>query len=152
MSSMQIKEITQNKNNFMDILLIGDEEQSMIEKYLALGRLFVLYSSNIPVSVCVVQQIDESIAEIKNLATYPEQQNKGYATELLNFVFKKYKDKAQCIILGTGENPKTLNFYKKKGFMVTHRIKNFFTENYSHPIYENGVQLVDMIYMKKYLI
>lgn len=149
---MQIKEITQNKNNFMDILLIGDEEQSMIEKYLALGRLFVLYSSNIPVSVCVVQQIDESIAEIKNLATYPEQQNKGYATELLNFVFKKYKDKAQYIILGTGENPKTLNFYKKKGFMETHRIKNFFTENYSHPIYENGVQLVDMIYMKKYLI
>lgn len=147
---MQIKEITQNKNNFMDILLIGDEEQSMIEKYLALGRLFVLYSSNIPVSVCVVQQIDESIAEIKNLATYPEQQNKGYATELLNFVFKKYKNAGyKNIILGTGENEITLNFYKKRGFVETHRIKNFFINNYLHPIIENGKQLIDMVYLKK---
>lgn len=40
---MEIKEITQNKNNFMDILLIGDEQESMVNKYLEKGTLIVIY-------------------------------------------------------------------------------------------------------------
>ncbi|RPH28773.1 MAG: GNAT family N-acetyltransferase, partial [Bacteroidales bacterium] len=27
--------------------------------------------------------------------------------------------------------------------------KNFFTDNYDHPIFEGDIQLVDMIYLKK---
>ena len=38
-------------------------------------------------------------------------------------------------------------FYEHCGFTVSHRIKNFFTDNYDHPMYEDGVQLVDMIYL-----
>lgn len=71
---------------------------------------------------------------------------------MLDFIFNKYKkEKLTKIILGTGENEKTLNFYKKRGFVETHRIKNFFIENYSHPIFEKGKQLDDMIYLKKIL-
>lgn len=29
------------------------------------------------------------------------------------------------------------------------KLKNFFTDNYDHPIYECGVRLVDMIYLQK---
>ncbi len=25
----------------------------------------------------------------------------------------------------------------------------FFTDNYDHPIYESGIQLIDMVYLKK---
>ena len=41
------------------------------------------------------------------------------------------------------------SFYEQCGFTVSHRIKNFFTDNYDHLIYEDGEQLVDMIYLKK---
>ena len=44
---------------------------------------------------------------------------------------------------------KTLNFYKKRGFIEYTRIRDFFIQNYPHPIIENGVQLKDMIYLKK---
>lgn len=148
---MNIKEITENKKAFMDILLIGDEEETMINKYLDKGTLFVLYDNSILVSACVVIQIDSKTFEIKNLATYPMYQKKGYASKLLGFIFNKYKNKADYVILGTGENDTVLDFYKKKGFKVTHRIKNFFTENYSRPIFENNKQLIDMIYLKKTL-
>ncbi|HOI71821.1 MAG TPA: hypothetical protein PL055_00965 [Methanobacterium sp.] len=42
-----------------------------------------------------------------------------------------------------------MNFYKQCGFTESHRIPNFFTKNYDHPIYEDGKQLVDMIYLKR---
>ncbi len=146
---MEIKEVNSNKKDFMEILLIGDEEVSMINKYLEQSTIFALYENDILTSICAVMEVDSETLEIKNLATYPEYQNKGYASKLLNFVFDRYKKDFKAVILGTGENEKTLNFYKKRGFIQTRRIKNFFTDNYSNPIFENGKQLVDMIYLKK---
>ena len=148
---MKIKEITINKTDYMDILLIGDEDKKMINKYLEQSILYALYENNVLTSVCTVVEIDNETIEIKNLATYPQYQNKGYATALINFVCNKYKTNFKYLILGTGENNKTLNFYKKHGFQETHKLKNFFIDNYTHPIFENGKQLVDMIYLKKFL-
>ena len=146
---MEIREVNSNKEDFMEILLIGDEEVSMINKYLEQSTIFALYDNDILTSICAVMEVDSETVEIKNLATYPEYQNKGYASKLLNFVFDRYKKDFKAVILGTGENETTLNFYKKRGFIQTRRIKNFFTDNYSNPIFENGKQLVDMIYLKK---
>lgn len=146
---MEIREVNSNKEDFMEILLIGDEEVSMINKYLEQSTIFALYDNDILTSICAVTEIDSETVEIKNLATYPQYRNKGYASKLLNFVFDRYKKDFKAVILGTGENETTLNFYKKRGFVQTRRIKNFFTDNYSHPIFENGKQLVDMIYLKK---
>ena len=148
---MQIKEITTNKADYMDILLIGDEEEKMINKYIEQSTIFALYETNVLTSVCAVITIDNETIEIKNLATYPEYQNRGYASSLINFICNKYKTDFKYLILGTGENNKTLKFYKKRGFKETCRLQNFFIDNYEKPIFENGKQLVDMIYLKKIL-
>lgn len=148
---MQIKEITTNKNDYIDILLIGDEDENMINKYIKQSTIFALYDKNNLMSVCALTQTNVETIEIKNLATYPEYQNKGYASRLINFVCNKYKTNYKYIVLGTGENNKTLNFYKKRGFKEIYRLQNFFIENYSHPIFEDGRQLTDMIYLKKNL-
>ena len=55
------------------------------------------------------------------------------------------------MLVGTGESPLTLTFYGQCGFTYSHRIKNFFTDHYDHPMFEDGKQLVDMIYLKKQL-
>ncbi len=148
---MQIKEITANKTDYTDILLIGDEDENMISKYIEQSTVFALYVNDVLTSVCAVITTDNETIEIKNLATYPEYQNKGYASALIDFVCNKYKTEFKYLILGTGENNKTLSFYKNRGFKETHRLKNFFIENYSHPIFEDGKQLKDMIYLKKIL-
>ena len=148
---MQIKEITTNKADYMDILLIGDEDEKMINKYIEQSTIFASYENKGLTSVCAVITIDNETIEIKNLATYPEYENRGYASALINFICNKYKTNYKYLILGTGENNKTLKFYKKRGFQETHRLKNFFIDNYEHPIFEEGTQLVDMIYLKKIL-
>ena len=146
---MKIYEVTSNKSDYMDILLIGDEDESMVSKYIEQSEIFILYDNDMLISICAVEKINSETVEITNIATYPEYQNKGYASKLLDFICNKYKTKYKKLILGTGENEKTLNFYKKRGFTETHIIKNFFTDNYSHPIIENGKLLTDMIYLKK---
>lgn len=148
---MKIKEISENKKAYFNLLLIGDEDEKMIDKYITEGILYIGFEGDIAVSAAVVLQKDGETIEIKNLATYPEYQKRGYASLMLDYICDKYKTGFRYMILGTGENEQTLDFYKKRGFVETHRVSNFFTENYSHPIYENGVQLVDLIYLKKLL-
>lgn len=149
---MEILQIKDNKKKYLDILLIGDEDENMINKYLYKSELFGVFINNQLSTICAILKVDNNSAEIKNLATYPRFQNKGYATKLLEFLFKKYKDEGlNNLILGTGENDITLNFYKKRGFIETHKIENFFIDNYSRPIFENSKQLIDMIYLKKEL-
>ncbi len=53
------------------------------------------------------------------------------------------------ILNATGDSPLTIPFYEKCGFKRHHVEKEFFTKNYDHPIFEAGVQLVDMIYLQK---
>lgn len=146
---MEIKEITKHKEAYKDILLIGDEDINMVNKYLHSGNVYALYEGDLR-AICVVLTFDDTV-EIKNLGTYPKYRNMGYASKLIGFVCEKYKKDFKTLILGTGENEKTLNFYKKRGFVEFKRVKNFFTENYPNPIFEDGKQLVDMIYLRKKL-
>jgi hypothetical protein len=55
------------------------------------------------------------------------------------------------MIVGTGDSPLTVTFYTRCGFTEYRRVPNFFTDNYDHPIFECGKQLVDMVYLKREL-
>jgi len=147
---MNIQKITQNKKQFLDLLLLADEQEDMIDKYLPGSDLFALYDGDLK-SVCVVAQIDYDTCELKNIATYPQYQRKGYGRALINFISDNYKNSYKTMLIGTGETPAILRFYKSCGFEISHRVKNFFTDNYDHPMFEGDIQLIDMIYLKKNL-
>lgn len=70
---------------------------------------------------------------------------------MIDFVAEKYKGQFSVLQVETGDSPLTIPFYEKCGFTRSHSIKNFFTDHYDHPIYECGVQLVDMVYLRKKL-
>ena len=40
---MKIEKITDNKKQFLDLLLLADEQEDMIARYLESGDLFALY-------------------------------------------------------------------------------------------------------------
>ena len=70
---------------------------------------------------------------------------------MIRFLEDTYRGKYEIFQVGTGESPLTLPFYEKCGFTVSHRLPDFFTEHYDHPILEAGVVLRDMIYLRKKL-
>jgi len=147
---MKIKKITDNKKKYLDLLLLADEQENMIDKYLGDGDLFALFDGDLK-SVCVVLPIDAETCELKNIATYEKYQGKGYGKSLISFISALYKDSYRTMLVGTGETPAILSFYGSCGFIESHRIKNFFTDNYDHPMFEGDIQLIDMIYLKKIL-
>jgi len=142
--NMEFRQITQNKKQFLELLLLADEQESMIDRYLDQGEMFVCLDPEV-VGECVVLDLGEGIFEIKNFATAPTYQGKGYGRALIAFIMNHYKDRCRQMLVGTGDSPLTLPFYQKCGFREHHRIRNFYTDNYDHPIFEAGVQLVDMV-------
>ena len=147
---MKIKNIDTNKKQYLDLLLLADEQESMIDRYLDRGDLYALYDDDLK-AVCVVTDEGNRTCEIKNIATYPKQQRRGYGKHLIQYVCARYKEDFDTILVGTGDSDWILSFYKNCGFKESDRIKDFFIDNYDHPMFEDGKQLVDMIYLKKEL-
>ena len=145
---MKIEKVIENKKQFLDLLLLADEQENMIDKYLPSGDLFALYDGDLK-SVCVVAPINRVTCELKNIATYEKYQGKGYGRALINFISDFYKKDYKTMLVGTGETTAILSFYESCGFEKLHRVKNFFTDNYDHPMFDGNIELVDMIYLKK---
>lgn len=147
---MEIIEVMENKKNYIELLLLADEQEDMIDRYIDKGKMYVLDDNGIKCE-CVVIDVGNGVLEIKNIATVLEYQGKGYAKAMIDFIITKYREEYSILQVGTGDSLLTMPFYEKCGFVHSHIIPNFFTDNYNHPIYEGGIQLVDMVYLKRVL-
>lgn len=145
---MEIIEVKEHKKEYLDLLLLADEQEDMIDRYLDNGKMYVLDDNGIKCE-CVITDEGNGVLEIKNIATIPKYQGKGYAKALIDFIVKKYQEQYTVLQVGTGDSTLTIPFYEKCGFVRSHIIPNFFTDNYDHEIYECGVQLVDMVYLQR---
>lgn len=139
-----------DKTKYMDLLLIADEQVSMIEKYLYRGDMYALWEGDLK-ALCVVTWERPGVHEIKNLVTAPQYQRRGYGRRMIACIENRYREDGGELYVGTGDSPATLIFYQKCGFEKSHIVKDFFVDNYDHPIYEGGKQLRDMVYLKKRL-
>lgn len=148
---LKIALAAEKKKRFLDLLLLGDEQESMIDRYLEHGDLWVLSDENVAIAVAVVTVEQNGICELKNLAVDTSYQQHGIGSFLLQYLFNQYRKSCHTIYVGTGQTQRTLNFYKKNGFIYSHRIKNFFLDNYDHPIVDEGLLLRDMVYLKRKL-
>ena len=131
---INIYPISYNKKQYLDLLLLADEQESMIDRYLKRGDMFVLTENNEVKASCVITEEGKGIYEIKNIAVYPQFQRQGYGKKLIFFLLEHYKARCHTMLVGTGDSPITIAFYKNCGFVYSHRIPNFFTDNYEHCI------------------
>ena len=92
------------------------------------------------------------LCELKNLATVETAKNRGYASALIRHILDICRNRFSVIQAGTGDFPKTIRFYEKCGFTVSHHTPDFFTDHCPEPIYEEGILLTDMIYLKQFLL
>ncbi len=152
---MEIRHIHTDKKQYLDLLLLADEQEDMIDRYLERGDMYALFdgAGNDEVrGICVVTDEGGGTFEIKNIATAPAHQGKGYAKALIRHVLHTYRNRGKCLLVGTGDTPRIVTIYEHCGFVLSHRLPNFFTDNYDHVIIEDGVQLVDMVYLKQPLV
>ena len=88
---MKIREVNENKKQFIALLLLADEQENMVDRYLEKGTMYVLEDGDVKAE-CVVTDEDNGILEIKNIAVDPQNQGKGYGKALIDFLASKYAD------------------------------------------------------------
>ena len=145
----RVRPVTENKKAFLPLLLLADEQEDMVDRYLERGEMYVFGDGGVPRAECVVTDEGGGVLEIKNIAVAPAYQGKGYGRALIEWVAKRYRGEYETLQAGTGDSPLTLPFYEACGFVRHHVIPGFFTDNYDHPIFEGGKQLVDMVVLRR---
>lgn len=120
---MEITEVIENKKQYFDLLVLADEQEDTIDCYLDKGRMYILDDNGVKCE-CIVTDEGNGVLEIKNIATVPEYQGKGYAKSLIDYIVKKYREEYAVLQVGTGDSPLTMPFYEKCGFVRSHIIPN----------------------------
>lgn len=144
---MYIEKIVDHIKDFLPLLLLADDEEH-INHYIEKAESYVLFNDDKqPIGICLVADKEENVVEIENFGILEDFQGKGYGKKLLKSICEKYSDKK--IILGTDDVSGNVQFYEKSGFTVEKIIPNYFVEHYSEPIYENGLQLRDKVYLAR---
>lgn len=139
--------VVSDKKRFLPLLLLADPDEGMVDRYLAQGEMFVLEVDGKVVSEAVVLPLSDRLCELKNLAVEEALHRQGYGSRMLRRLFHHYRGRFSRMQVGTSDP----RFYEKAGFVYSHTVSGFFTEHYPEPIYDNGVQCVDMIYLVKEL-
>ncbi len=130
----------------MALLLLADPSEDKVRSYLPRSKCFVASSSGIVVGACVVQALGAGAHELMSIAVQPGHQRSGHGTAILKWVIDFFRGPgASQMEVGTGSFGYQLAFYQRQGFRVTGIDRDFFVNNYREPIFEDGIQLFDML-------
>ncbi len=143
---MIVRQLLRSEPIPYQLLFLADPSKEMIDLYFDYTYTYVADIESQIVGVLVLYPLDNDAIEIKNIAVVSEYQEKGIGTALLSRIFTLMKNKGFTkLIIGTANTSIIpLQFYQKMGFKICSIKKNFFIENYSEPIFEDGNQCVTL--------
>lgn len=134
-----------------DLLLLADETIEAINKYIFDSDVYIIEQGDKMIAIYVLYSLNKNEIEIKNIAVDKAFQCQGIGRFLLQDATIKSKEKKyKAILIGTADTAiKQLDLYQKAGFELFEIKKGFFTNNYPEPIVEDGIQLQDMVMLRK---
>lgn len=152
--SIDLIEIHKDRRaSYLNLLLIGDEDEKIVKSYINEGSLFTIVYKKKEVGVvqCLTDE-EESAVEVKNIGLKEAYRGKGIGSKVIKKLEVLYeRNQYSKMIVGTADSSlENIAFYKKAGFYKRGVKKNFFLQ-YVPPIHENGLQAIDMIMFEKKL-
>lgn len=150
-----LRQITdeEEKRALMPLLLLADPSERMIARYWGRSLFFVLEDEEKVIgSVLVSFSGDGTTGEVHNLAVLPECWRQGHGRRLMDGVAEYAGGRCSVLLVGTAAVSETaLRFYTGCGYTFSHIVPRFFTDNYEEPLWGEGKQCVDMVYLRKIL-
>ncbi|OCA72709.1 GCN5 family acetyltransferase [Chryseobacterium contaminans] len=153
MEQYTFSKIEKNSEIPYELLLLADETVEAINQYIYKCDIYLLHDDTGSIAVMALCKNSDTELEIKNIAVIESYRSKGIGSILI----KKAKEIAldnhyKVLSVGTSDTGfQQIRFYEKNGFKKTGIRKDFFIENYPSPIYENGLQMRDMILLTHHL-
>ncbi|MBP2619284.1 GNAT family N-acetyltransferase [Chryseobacterium jejuense] len=135
------------------LLLLADETIEAIDQYIFKCDIYLLWYRTENIAVMALYKNSDTELEIKNIAVIESYRSKGIGSILIDKA-KEIARESHYEVLNVGTSDtgfQQIRFYEKNGFMKMGIRKDFFIENYPSPIYENGLQMRDMILLTHHL-
>lgn len=140
-----------NRDQLRPLLLIGDEDEMQLNKYIAKGDVFIASDAGKRVGVALLIENQAACIELKNMAILPEYQGHGVGSAFIDYLLACYSDDYKQMLVGTGDADfQNMAFYMKAGFRFFGIRKAYF-ESYEKPINVKGIDLQDMVLLTREL-
>ncbi len=145
-------EIVEDRENYVDLLLLADESKEIVQEYMNSGELFAITYGNRTIGICLFTFHPNEIVEIKNIALISSFRNQGFGKMVIKQAFEHFSlQRKKEVIVGTANSSiSNIVFYQKAGFRFSHIVHDYFLR-YPQPIIENGIRALDMIMFRKKL-
>jgi ribosomal protein S18 acetylase RimI-like enzyme len=133
-----------------ELLLLADETREAIDAYIFKSDVHILNDNIRDIAVMALYKNNDTELEVKNMAVISDFRGQGIGSILLD----KAKEIAKqnhfsSLVVGTSDTGfQQIRFYEKNGFIKKEIRKDFFIQNYPTPIFENGIQMRDMIVLE----
>jgi ribosomal protein S18 acetylase RimI-like enzyme len=133
-----------------ELLLLADETREAIDAYIFKSDVHILNDNIRDIAVMALYKNNDTELEVKNMAVISDFRGQGIGSILLD----KAKEIAKqnhfsSLLVGTSDTGfQQIRFYEKNGFIKKEIRKDFFIQNYPTPIFENGIQMRDMIVLE----
>ncbi|MBD2865586.1 GNAT family N-acetyltransferase [Paenibacillus oceani] len=144
---MDIRMLGEGEQPPMELLLNADPSKQLVERYLQRGTSYVAVDSGEIVGVYVLLPTRPATVELVNVSVREEHQGKGIGKQLVRHaVWQAREEGYQTIEVGTGNSSvDQLALYQKCGFRMVGIDRDFFLRHYEEPLFENGIQVTDMV-------
>lgn len=135
------------------LLLLADETKEAINQYIFNSDIYLLHDGTENIAVMALYKKNNIELEIKNVAVIESYRSKGIGSILMGKAKEIAREKHyKTLTVGTSDTGfQQIRFYEKNGFIKSGILKDFFLENYPDPIYENGLQMRDMVMLTHHL-
>ena len=150
-STPHIQQLTDLRQCPYHLLELADPSRAQIDAYLATGTCHVAIHDDTIVGVLVLDEIDATRLEVKNIAVAPTEQGKGLGKRLLAYAsVLAREDGYKTLVIGTGNSSiGQLTLYQKVGFELVRIEKDYFVKHYPEPIIENGIPCRHKLVLEK---
>ncbi|OAB43786.1 GNAT family N-acetyltransferase [Paenibacillus glacialis] len=145
--------ITETTTYPIDLLLLADPEEQAIQAYITRSSCYVKEMDGKVVGTYVILPTRPHTMEIMNIAVEESLQGKGIGKQLIQHAIQTSRELGYTSIeIGTGNSSiPQLYLYQKCGFRIVGIDKDYFTQHYDEPIFENGLQCRDMVRLRQYI-
>lgn len=146
-----VRKLSKGDNIPYDLLLLADETIEAINQYIFGSDLYIIEQEGKMIAIYALYSLNHNEMEIKNIAVDKAFQGQGIGRFLLQDATVRAKEmKCKTIIIGTADTAvKQLRLYQEAGFEQFEIKKDFFRIHYAVPIVEVGLQLKDMVMLRK---
>lgn len=148
---MELKKVTTQRQDYVPLLLLADEDEAVVHSYLHEGDLFELIEAGERIGVALCIEVDGAI-ELKNIAIDEMHQGRGYGKWLVTQLCRHYSEYERAIVGTANSSISNIAFYQKLGFTLYDVKWHYFTKRYAQPIIEDRIQAQHMLMFERTLI